>query len=108
VLCAYLGCMFTFEFCIFIRRSKVPNDPDRLHEIKHDGYRLRVERDGDRVRPITRDGYNWTRRSPWILEAALKNRYKQFAIDGEAVLFDVDGISDLKAHSGKRNSTKCT
>ena len=30
-----------------------------LHEIKYDGYRLRVERDGDRVRLITRGGYNW-------------------------------------------------
>jgi ATP-dependent DNA ligase len=25
-----------------------------LHEIKYDGYRLRLERDGERVRPIPR------------------------------------------------------
>jgi len=31
-----------------------------LHEIKYDGYRLRVERHGDRVRLITRGGYDWT------------------------------------------------
>jgi bifunctional non-homologous end joining protein LigD len=35
------------------------------------GYRLRAERDGDRVRPITRGGYDWTKRYPWIVEAAL-------------------------------------
>jgi hypothetical protein len=28
--------------------------PDWLHEIKFDGYRLRVERNGDRVKLITR------------------------------------------------------
>jgi hypothetical protein len=38
-------------------------------------YRL-PERDG---------GYNWADRYPWIVEAALKNRHRQFVIDGEAV-----------------------
>jgi ATP-dependent DNA ligase len=56
------------------------------------------------VRLITRGGYNWSKRYPWIVEAALKNRYKQFVIDGEAVMLDVDGISDFNAlHSGKHN-----
>jgi hypothetical protein len=35
-----------FEFCIPTRSIKVPGSPDWLHEIKYDGYRLRVERDG--------------------------------------------------------------
>ena len=43
------------------------------------------------------------RLSPRI-EAALKNRYKRFVIDGEAVVLGVDGISDFNAlHSGKYN-----
>ena len=58
---------------------------------------LRLERDGDRVRLITRGGYNWTTRFPWIVEAARKNRVKQFVIDGEAVVLGVDGISDFDA-----------
>ena len=33
-----------FEFCVPTRGIKVPSSPDWLHEIKHDGYRLRVER----------------------------------------------------------------
>ena len=75
-----------------------------LHEIKYDGYRLRLERNGDRVRLITRGGSNWTDRFPWIVEAALKNRQKQFVIDGEAVILGVDGISNFNAlHSGKHN-----
>jgi ATP-dependent DNA ligase len=67
-------------------------------------YRPRAERDGDRVRPITRSGCDLSKRYPWIVESALKNRYKQFVIDGEAVILGVDGISDFNAlHSGKHN-----
>jgi bifunctional non-homologous end joining protein LigD len=93
-----------FEFCLPTRAKVVPDGPDWLHEVKYDGYRLCVERDWDRVRLITRGGYNWARRYPWIVESALKNRYKQFVIDGEAVALGVDGISDFNAlHSGKNN-----
>jgi bifunctional non-homologous end joining protein LigD len=93
-----------FDFCIPTRGTKVPHTPDWLHEIKYDGYRLRVERNGDRVRLITRNGYDWTKRYHWIVESALKNRMKQFVIDGEAVILGVDGISDFDAlHSGKHN-----
>ena len=63
---------------------------------------LRVERDGDRVRLITRGGYNWTDRYPWIVEAALKNRQRQFVIDGEAVVLGVDGVADF-LHSRKHD-----
>jgi bifunctional non-homologous end joining protein LigD len=52
----------TFEFCIPTRATTVPASPDWLHEIKYDGYRLRLERDGDRVRLFTRNGYDWTKR----------------------------------------------
>ena len=94
-----------FDFCLPTRGIKVPDRPEWIHEVKYDGYRLRVERDGDRVRLITRGGYNWTKRYPWIVEAALKNRHKQFVIDGEAVILGVDGISDFNAiHSGKFNN----
>jgi hypothetical protein len=58
--------------------TKVPASPDWLHEIKYDGCRLRVERNGDRVRLITRGGYDWTKRFPWIVEAALKKPPEAF------------------------------
>jgi ATP-dependent DNA ligase len=48
----------------------VPTGAEWFHEIKYDGYRLRVERDGSNVRLITRGGYDWTKRFPWIAEAA--------------------------------------
>jgi ATP-dependent DNA ligase len=94
----------SFDFCVPTSSTIVPDGPDWLHEVKYDGYRLRLERDGDRVRLITRGGYDWTRRYPWIVEAALKNRQKRFVIDGEAVILGVDGISDFNAlHSGKQD-----
>jgi bifunctional non-homologous end joining protein LigD len=68
----------------------VPAGAEWFHEVKYDGYRIRVERDGARVRLITRGGYDWTRRYPWIAEAAMMNRAKQFVIDGEAVLLGVN------------------
>jgi bifunctional non-homologous end joining protein LigD len=72
--------------------------------VKYDGYRMMVTRENDRVRLMTKGGYNWTKRYPWIVEAALKNRHKQFVIDGEAVILGVDGISDFNAlHSSKFN-----
>jgi bifunctional non-homologous end joining protein LigD len=86
-----------FEFCLSTKSTSVPAGPDWLHEVKYDGYRLRLERDGDRVRLITRGGYNWTDRYPWIVESALKNRFRQFIIDGEAVVLGVDGVADFNA-----------
>jgi ATP-dependent DNA ligase len=79
------------------RGTKVPSSPDWIHEVKHDGFRLIVHRDGDRVRLFTRNGHDWTKRYPWIAESALKNRTRQFVIDGEAVVLGVDGVSDFEA-----------
>src|SRR5246127_3840051 len=93
-----------FEFCLPTNATNVPAGPEWLHEIKHDSFRIRVERDGNRVRLITRGGYDWTKRYPRVVEAALKNRQKQFVLDGEAVILGVDGVSDFDAlHSGKHS-----
>ena len=81
--------MPSFEFCLSTRATAVPDGPDRVHEVKYDGCRLRLERDGKRV--------NWTDRYPWIVEAARKVRQKRFVIDGEAAVLGVDGVSDFDA-----------
>src|SRR6478672_163735 len=83
------------EFCLPTSGKAVPSGRDWIHEVKYDGYRLRLERDGDRVRLFTRGGHDWTNRYPWIAETARKIRKKQFIIDGEAVVLGVDGISDF-------------
>ncbi|WP_079602060.1 RNA ligase family protein [Bradyrhizobium erythrophlei] len=91
-----------FEPCLPTRGKEVPSGADWLHEIKYDGYRLIVQRDGDRVRLFTKNGHDWTKRYPWIVEAALKNPAKRFVLDGEAVVLGVDGVSDFDSlHSRK-------
>jgi ATP-dependent DNA ligase len=40
---------------------------------------------------------DWSDRYRWIVEAAPKNRHKQFVIDGEAVVLGVDCIADFNA-----------
>ncbi|MCS3898452.1 hypothetical protein M2171_007585 [Bradyrhizobium japonicum USDA 38] len=93
-----------FEFCLPTAAKVVPAGPDWIHEIKYDGYRLRVERQGKTVRLFTRNGHDWTKRYPWIVEAALKNREQQFVIDGEAVVLGIDGASNFNAlHSRKHD-----
>jgi ATP-dependent DNA ligase len=74
--------------------------------VKYDGYRLRLERDGMRVRLITKGGHNWTNRYPWIVEAALKNRHRQFVIDGEAVVLGVNGVADFNALHSRRQDAE--
>jgi ATP-dependent DNA ligase len=95
--------MKAFEFAIPVKGSKVPAGPDWLHEIKHDGYRMRLLREADRVRLLTKGGHDWTERYPWIAETALKIRSTQFILDGEAVVLGLDGNSDFKALQSRRH-----
>ena len=55
------------------------------------------------MRLFSKNGSDWTRRYPWIAEAALKNRQKLFVIDGEAVVLGVDGISDFNTLHSRRH-----
>ncbi len=90
--------------CVPTRATKVPDRPEWLHEIKHDGYRLIVARDGKVVRLYTRNGHDWSGRFPLIVEAALRHRQQSFVIDGEAVLLGVDGRSNFDGlHSRKHD-----
>jgi bifunctional non-homologous end joining protein LigD len=87
----------TYAPCIPITGKAVPARPQWLHEIKYDGYRLILVREDKRVRLLTRNGHDWSDRYPWIVESALKNRFRQFVIDGEAVVLGVDGVADFNA-----------
>jgi ATP-dependent DNA ligase len=63
-----------------------------------------VVREDKRVRLFTRNGNDWTSRFPWTVDAALKNRRKQFVVDGEAVILGVNGVPDFNAlHSRKHD-----
>ena len=53
-----------FQPCIPTPAAKVPDRPDRIHEIKHDGCRLIVQTDDQRVGLFTRSGHDWSDRDP--------------------------------------------
>ena len=95
-----------FDPCIPTKAAKVPDRPEWIHEIKHDGYRLIVQRDGKRVRLWTRNGHEWSDRFPLISEAALRNRNSSFVLDGEAVLLGVDGRSDFNGLHSRRHDAE--
>jgi len=96
--------MPNFDFAIPTRTKAVPVGDSYFHEVKHDGFRVRLERDGDRVRLFSRNGYDFSRRYPWIVESARKIRSRQFVLDGEAVVLGVDRISSFDdLVSGKHN-----
>ncbi|WP_311740744.1 DNA ligase [Bradyrhizobium huanghuaihaiense] len=98
----------TFEFCLPTAAKAVPDGPDWFHEIKYDGYRLRVERNGRSARLITRNGHNWTDRFAWIVQSALRSREQQFVIDGEAVVLGVDGVSHFDALHCAGTTRRCS
>jgi hypothetical protein len=47
-----------FEFCLPTLGKAVPAGPEWFHEIKYDGYRLRIERDGGPP-VVRRDPHHW-------------------------------------------------
>ena len=68
-----------------------------LHEIKHDGFRTIVTVDRGRAVAFSRNGHDWSGRYSRIVEAAAKLRCRQAVIDGEAIVQDEQGRSDIDA-----------
>ncbi|ODM77880.1 RNA ligase family protein [Bradyrhizobium elkanii] len=92
-----------FEFARPVTAKAVPAGPQWIHEIKFDGFRMRVARDADRVRLFTMNGADWTDRYPWIVEAARRQKARRFVLDGEAVVLDVRSYSDFDALISRRH-----
>jgi len=74
-----------------------PPGPAWLHETKYDGYRIEAAVNGARVRLYTREGLDWTKRFPAVAEAFARLNLNGSLIDGEAVVFDSQGLSDFAA-----------
>ncbi|WP_338025654.1 hypothetical protein [Bradyrhizobium zhanjiangense] len=53
-----------YDLCLAVAAKQVPDGPDWIHEVKHDGYRMLVIRENERVRLLSRNGTNWTKRYP--------------------------------------------
>ena len=66
-----------------------------IHEIKHDGYRIQARIDGGKIRLLTRHGLDWTARFRAIADALAQLGLGSALIDGEIVVEDAAGISNL-------------
>jgi bifunctional non-homologous end joining protein LigD len=85
------------QHCQPILVAYPPAGPGWLHEVKHDGYRLRACKEAGRVRLWTRYGTDFTGRLPAIADAVRALPADNALIDGEAVVFLPDGHSDFAA-----------
>jgi phage terminase large subunit-like protein len=56
----HVGAFPTPQLTQFVQEA--PEGPDRLHEIKFDGYRMHARLDRGAVRLLTRTGLDWTRK----------------------------------------------
>ena len=65
--------------------------------MKHDGYRLIARKAADRVTLWSRYGTDFTNKLPRIAEAVRSLPVDNALIDGEAVVFRLDGHSDFVA-----------
>jgi bifunctional non-homologous end joining protein LigD len=86
--------------------DKPPAGAAWLHEVKHDGYRLLALKEGARVKQWTRHGTDFTDRFPRIAEAVRGLPAERVLLDGEAVVFRPDGLSDFEALLTKRGSER--
>ena len=82
-----------FQLATLVERA--PEGPEWLHEVKYDGYRLRIVLERGRARVLTRNGLDWTDRFEPLAEAAAALPATSALLDGEAVVLGDDGLSDF-------------
>jgi bifunctional non-homologous end joining protein LigD len=75
--------------------AEAPEGGEWIHEVKYDGYRVRVALERGRARVLTRHAADWTERFAGIADAAAGLPAASALIDGEAVAFDGEGRSDF-------------
>ncbi len=75
--------------------AEAPDGPEWIHEVKYDGYRVRLVLERGRARVFTRNGADWTDRFRSLATAVERLPAASALIDGEAVVFDRDGRSDF-------------
>ena len=78
--------------CLPTKTDRLRSGSQRLHEIKHDGFRIIARKDGNRVRLYSRSGNDLTYRFPLIVESLARLRWRSCIIDGEAVVCDGNGV----------------
>jgi len=76
--------------------KSVIDDPDYIYEIKWDGYRIISYVQKGKVRLDSRSSLDYTARYPPIVQA-LKDLGHDAVLDGEAVVFNKEGMPDFDA-----------
>lgn len=83
----------TIELELATLVDTAPSGPDWLAEVKYDGYRVAIVLADGHARALTRSGADWSDRFGPLVKAAEKLPASSAVLDGEAVVFDSDGIS---------------
>jgi bifunctional non-homologous end joining protein LigD len=65
----------------------------RIHEIKHDGFRILAHRQGRAIRLMSRNGSDLTDRFPLAAEAVATLPVRSCVIDAEAIVCDDNGLA---------------
>jgi bifunctional non-homologous end joining protein LigD len=93
-----------------IAREGADSGPGRVHEIKHDGFRILARRDSAGVRLITRAGNDFSSRFPFIAMAVSKLPVRSCLIDGEAIVCDENGLAVfelIRRHGALASAVHC-
>src|SRR5205814_2563839 len=72
-----------------------PDEPEWLHELKFDGYRMHARLDRGSVRLLTRTGLDWTHKYPAIATAVASLPARQAYLDGELCGVRPDGTTSF-------------
>lgn len=72
-----------------------PEGNNWAHEEKYDGYRIQIVKHGEDVHLYSREGLDWTAKFPSIAKAALKLKANAATIDGEAVIYNDQRVTDF-------------
>jgi len=83
------------EFQLATLVDEAPEGELWIHEVKYDGYRLRIALERGRARVLTRHGADWTGRFAPLAAAVEALPAGSALIDGEAVVFGADGRPDF-------------
>jgi bifunctional non-homologous end joining protein LigD len=81
------------QLCKLVKDA--PDEPEWLHEIKFDGYRMHARLDRGGVRLLTRKGLDWTQKYPAITEALKTLPASRAYLDGELCGVRPDGTTSF-------------
>jgi bifunctional non-homologous end joining protein LigD len=77
--------------------AEPPKGQGGIHEIKHDGFRTLLRIDRGKGQAFTRNGYDWSHRYQRIVEACASFSCGSALIDGEVIVQNEKGVSDIAA-----------